>query len=358
MTMKSDEITRQAVGRLSELLGIHEEMADVRYDSEAANDRGFDALYTSGSHTFAIESKSSSVLGQIVPAIENLKMAIAQSPGMLVPLVVVPYMGRSGREHCERAGIGWFDLSGNAKIVAPGLYVNSTGHRNKFQRPGRVESAFGAKGSRVARRLLMEPGETKRQRQIAHETGLDESYVSRVVRRLRGLGLVEITPKGVRVGDPDRILESWRDEYRFERHRVLKGHVPAPFFESVVEIVGRVLTRYEVRHAFTGLAAAWAYTRFASHRLSTVYVDGEPTSGVLGDLGFRGESRGANTWLVLPNDEGVFDGSSNVGGNWCAHPVQVYLDLKAHPERSAEAAEELRRRTLSWSDDGDKTQHD
>ena len=353
MTMKGEEITRQAVGRLSELLGIHEEMADVRYDSEAANDSGFDALYTSGSHTFAIESKSSSVLGQIVPAIETLKLAIAQSPRMLVPLVVVPYMSRSGREHCERAGMGWFDLSGNAKIVAPGLYVSSIGHRNKFQRPGRVESAFGAKGSRVARRLLMEPGVTRRQRQIAHETGLDESYVSRVVRKLRALDLVKITPKGVRVGDADRMLESWRDEYRFDRHRVLKGHITAPVSEPVVENIGSVLTRHAVRHALTGLAGAWAYTHFASHRLSTVYVDVEPTDEMLADLGFRGESRGANTWLVLPNDEGVFDGSHIVGGNWCAHPVQVYLDLKSQPERSAEAAEELRRRTLSWGDDGD-----
>ncbi len=353
MMMKSDEITRQAVGRLSELLGIHEEMADVRYDSESNDDRDFDALYTSGSHTFAIEAKSSSVLGQIVPAVEFLKAAITQSPGMLIPLVVVPYMSRSGREHCDRAGIGWFDLSGNAKIVAPGLYVNSTGHRNKFQRPGRVESAFGAKGSRVARRLLMVPDVTKRQRKIAHETGLDESYVSRVVRKLRALGLVENTPNGVRVVDPDRMLESWRDEYRFDRHRILKGHISAPISMPVVEVIGKALTRYGVRYAVTGLAGAWAYTQFASHRLSTVYVDAEPTDEMLADLGFRGESRGANTWFVLPNDEGVFDGSNIVGGTWCAHPVQVYLDLKAHPERSAEAAEELRRRTLSWSDDGD-----
>jgi hypothetical protein len=30
----------------------------------------------------------------------------------------------------------------------------------------------------------------------------------------------------------------------------------------------------------------------------------------------------------------------------CAHPVQIYLDLLAHPERAKEAAEELRKRLL------------
>lgn len=30
----------------------------------------------------------------------------------------------------------------------------------------------------------------------------------------------------------------------------------------------------------------------------------------------------------------------------CAHPVQVYLDLKDHPERSAEAAGALRQNVL------------
>jgi hypothetical protein len=32
----------------------------------------------------------------------------------------------------------------------------------------------------------------------------------------------------------------------------------------------------------------------------------------------------------------------------CVHPVQVYVDLKDHPERAAEAAAELRDRLLGW----------
>jgi hypothetical protein len=52
-------------------------------------------------------------------------------------------------------------------------------------------------------------------------------------------------------------------------------------------------------------------------------------------------------WLVVPNDEGVFDGAAEREGVRCVHPVQAYLDLKDHPERSAEAAQQLRRKLLS-----------
>ena len=70
---------------------------------------------------------------------------------------------------------------------------------------------------------------------------------------------------------------------------------------------------------------------------------------VLEKLGFRNEPRGADLWLVLPNDEGVFHGSASKGGVRCVHPVQAYLDLKAHPERAGEAAQRLRGDMLTWS---------
>lgn len=67
-------------------------------------------------------------------------------------------------------------------------------------------------------------------------------------------------------------------------------------------------------------------------------------------MGFREEARGANLWLVIPNDQGVFDGSDDISKiAHCVHPVQAYVDLKAHPERAQEAAAELRSRLLRWA---------
>ena len=104
-------------------------------------------------------------------------------------------------------------------------------------------------------------------------------------------------------------------------------------------------------YAATGLAAAWLWTRYAGFRLATVYLSTPPTEGIEKDLRFRDEPRGANTWLVVPNDEGVFDGAEFVESVRCVHPVQAYLDLKDHPGRSTEAAAELRSRLLFRGND-------
>lgn len=70
------------------------------------------------------------------------------------------------------------------------------------------------------------------------------------------------------------------------------------------------------------------------------------------ELSLRAEERGANVWLVLSDDEGVFHGGRAVEGVRCVHPVQIYLDLQAHPERAQEAAEKIRAVHLSWKADG------
>ena len=83
----------------------------------------------------------------------------------------------------------------------------------------------------------------------------------------------------------------------------------------------------------------------------TVYLANPPSAALQEALGFRAVARGANTWLVVPNDEGVFDGAELVDGIRCVHPVQAYVDLKDHPERAAEAAAALRGRLFVREDD-------
>ena len=77
-----------------------------------------------------------------------------------------------------------------------------------------------------------------------------------------------------------------------------------------------------------------------------------PAADDLRQLGFTQGERGANTWLVVPNDEDIIQHYEVLNGIHCAMPVQVYLDLKAHPERAAEAAEEMFKRAMPWRGDG------
>ena len=50
-----------------------------------------------------------------------------------IPLIVVPYMGKSGINFCQDHGLSWIDLSGNAHIKAQGLLIHVEGHSNRFK---------------------------------------------------------------------------------------------------------------------------------------------------------------------------------------------------------------------------------
>ena len=310
-----------------------------------------DAVIRVHGHCFVLEWKRSGSVGHVASAIHFLKMAQSSLSHKVIPLLAVPYMGEAGQELCARAEVAWLDLSGNARIVVPGIFYQNLGNPNRFRGPGRPQSAFGPRGSRVARLLLMGPSMAVSQSDIAFGAGLSEGHVSKVVRKLLEAGLVERGGDGIRVPDRGTLLDAWREDYRFDRHDVIRGHISATGSDSLTHSIAEALDRTGSLYAATALPAAWLWTQHAGFRLSTVYVESPPSAAVRDALGFREEARGANTWLVVPNDEAVFAGAEPVDGIHCVHPVQAYLDLKDHPERSAEAAGELRRRVLARGDD-------
>ena len=73
------------------------------------------------------------------------------------------------------------------------------------------------------------------------------------------------------------------------------------------------------------------------------------------EIGFHEGARGSNTWLVVPDDAGVFTGAIERDGIRCVSPIQTYLDLKGQPERAEEAGAELRRLHFAWSSAEEKS---
>jgi len=301
-----------------------------------------------GTWTFAMVWEPSSRVAAVARALRR----IGGTAGEVIPLLVVPYMGDAGSALCAEAGVSWLDLSGNARIVGPGLRVVIEGRPNRFERRGRPRSAFAPKSARIARWLLMHPGEAFTQAELAEATAMDRGFTSRIVHRLLADELVERRPDGaLYTPRPDLLLEAWAQDYAFDKHRIHKGVVAARSGTELTERLARGLEQAGLEHAFTGLAAAWQISRFAGFRLTTVYLPDGLEPELERALGFRPMERGANTWLVVPNDRGVLQGAEPVGGLPCAHPVQVWLDLRAHPERSREAADRLRDEQMRWNDD-------
>jgi hypothetical protein len=70
------------------------------------------------------------------------------------------------------------------------------------------------------------------------------------------------------------------------------------------------------------LAGASLLNQFAGFRLVVFYVAQMPSAEARQAMGFHEEQKGENVWLVVPNDEGVFDGASERAGIRCVHPVR------------------------------------
>ena len=331
--------------RLAELLAVPMSRVKVQRQPD-----GVDLVVAVGDFNFVVECKAKGEAAAVAMAARSAKEFAGRLKKKSIPLVAVSYMGDVGKRLCEEAKVCWLDLSGNAHLVAPGLRVNIEGKPNQFKRLGRPRSVFAPKSARIARWLLVEPNRAFSQRELAKVSGLDEGFTSRIVRQLEEQQLVSRDPAGaVKVADFNALLDAWREVYDFSKHHIVRGHIAARSSDEVLRRVSAQLKRGKLEHAATGLAGAWLLNQFAGFRLVVFYVAQMPSAAAQEAMGFREESRGENVWLVVPNDAGVFHGSAEREEIACAHPVQVYLDLKNHPERSAEAAEELRKKLLKPS---------
>jgi hypothetical protein len=310
-----------------------------------------DLLLEAGGHRFIFEVKAYSSAQVVGLAIRTLQRYAGNDP-TAVPVVVVPFMGDVGKRLCAAAQVQWIDLSGNAHLTVPGLRVNIQGQPNRFLQAGRPMNLFATKSARLARTLLLHSGQSFSQRELARLSNLGPGFVSRLVERYVAAGLVETQgrrPMVVRLQAPDLLLDMWRDSYDFGVHQVQSGHVPARSGVELLKRVSQELAAGEVPYAATGLGAAWLQAPCANFRLVTIYAAKLPSPAILETLHWREDPRGANLWLVRPQDEDVFRGGAVTDGIRHVSPVQTYLDLKAQPERAAEAAAALRTACLRWS---------
>ena len=321
---------------------------EIRLKTQYQN-KTVDGFFKVGKYEFIVEIKKSSNSAQLTSAINSLKNII-KSRGSVIPLVVVPFMGEVGRRICKESDLSWADLSGNADISASNLRILIEGQPNIYKNLGRPSSPFAPKSARIARWMLINIGRSMTQRELSFKTNMDEGFTSRIVSRLEKEGLVfRKEDRSIVVPNPDLLLDSWREKYDFKKNQIIKGHIVGRSSNEILKKISDFLLDKDILHAATGLSGAWLYSKFAAFRIVSFYIEEHLSRNLFKVLGFREEERGSNVWFVVPKDEGVFHGFKKVEGITCAHPVQVYLDLFGHPERAMEAANDLRKNFLSWS---------
>ncbi len=337
--MQGIEFEREVFDRLPGILAdLLDEPRPAMLRAEGA-DRGVDGVAIDGAgRRWLFEVKTSSSPGVVARVAEQLEAYRDGIEGTAV--LVVPYMTSGGARIAAERSLNWIDLSGNAQLRDEQLYVSVQGRPNQFASVGRPASPFAPKSSRVTRALLLRPERWWRQKDLAEQTDLDPGRISRVVAALSAQDLLSRDGALVRPRDPGVLLDAWAEDYRYERHDIVSGHLSGSGSE-LAALVNDRLTQQWSGHAFTGLPAAWLLDGFARFRLVTVYVHGDPREAATA-IGMRRGERGANIQLIGPEDRGVFDGGAVVDDHPCVSVPQILLDLQHLPERATEAAEHLR----------------
>ena len=334
------QLERQAIHELPARIGAWLGMPVQAEPNVRRAKTQFDLVVRTPTAVFVFEVKGRDDLATLERAYQQLQ-TYAEFDAMAVPVLVVPFMGPTGRAWADDRGLAWLDLSGNADIQAPGVRVLIQGKPNLFATPGRPSTAFSPKGARIARVLLADPSRAWRQVEITRETGLSAGYVSKVVGRLLDDGLLERREDGtVRSPETSLLLNAWAQHYDFGKHEVLRYHMVGRTGPKVLQALAERLGGADhLTWAATGLAAAWVQDGFADFRLVSAFVSRPPVEGEI--PGLRPVDKGANVWLIVPNDEGVLYGAAEYKQVPCVLPVQTWLDLAGHPERSEEAADHL-----------------
>jgi len=331
-----------------------ENLLDARIEVRALDpDRAWDEVLHLGGHAFGVQYISrtdrTAIMAAIFAAQQTWKVEGSDNPGpRAAPLVVVPQMGQTGRELCDRHHIAWLDLAGNARIVLPGLRIIVEGKKLASKPRADHPNFFAPKSSRIAHAMLLEPQRAWTQKELVERTGLGKGFVSRIVQGLHQDRLLKRDEKAYRLADSMTLLQAWHEAYRLPEREIARGLLASTSGRDPAAECSHALRRAGIDHVLGGLSAAKLHGTGANDLLATVHLRDAKVFGLADTLGYREVSRSdANILLVQRADEVAFMGRVEIGGLPVASHVFTYVDLSAH---DGAAAEESARHLLEqWS---------
>lgn len=285
-------------------------------------------------------------------------------------LCIVPFMNdaaqRRYHDYCQSKELPnthttrfcWLDLCGNAYLdyhlqtnhSQKNLHIHVINRENIFLQKGRNRDLFSTKKSRIARWFLQNPHEQIRQRELAQILSLDEGFVSKSIREYIDQNYLDKNEnKQLFLINPQSLLEDWEHAYHFSDHQRIVGQISSRSTEISQQRLLMFLQQHNIKYAFTGLAGAWFVSPHAQYKTISLYVDPMIPHHVLSELGYffdddKKPLSAGNIWILQPDDPWILDQSRLMTEQniFYMHPIQIYLDLGAHPERAKEAKLQIR----------------
>jgi hypothetical protein len=270
-------------------------------------------------------------------------------------LVLCAHLPEALAADLRQQGVNHADLNGRFFIKTSWFLLDRRPQGTKYRNPDSQRDLFAPKTSRLARTLLARRGQEWTQEQLTTRTGLSRGLVSQCLSQLIEDGIVSRTAVQTRssparfvLANFDRLLgqwqqaDQWPNRVKVHQYSLLSNDVDKTALKVAEALGGRAEDRNaegETQVAFTQWYAAHLRHPYTTPPLVSAYVRSERLLDL--PLGRKVQS-GGNLWLILPEDEGVFQETQDVQGLVLACDVQIYLDLLQVSQRGPEQAEALR----------------
>ena len=323
-------------------------------DAKLANGAGADlavSIATPQGHrrTLMINIEPNASAGRVRESIHRLKEMSASRRGGY-PVLASRFLGPRARAICREEAVGYLDLAGNCLLRLDDLYLEKVIEVNPFKQPGRPSSLFAPIASRIIRVLLEDPKRAWMVKPLAERAAVSLGHVSNVTRRLINEEYAARSAEGVRLTQPGRLLDDWRDRQVSMTAQAHAYYSFEPDLEQRWRRIAQAGRAQSLRYAATGLAAASRIAPFVHGvQVAEWYAEDAAAVGRWAQaLDLRPAESGPNVIIRVPADAGVWSGSREVDGLTCVGDAQLYLDLWNDPARGREQADFLRSQRFGW----------
>lgn len=296
------------------------------------------------------EVKSSGQPRHVRTALLQLRNYIAHQAPDATPLFIAPYLTLEAQALCREQGVGFLDFEGNTLLVFDGIFIERQVASKPVAERRELKSLFKPKSAQVLRAMLRDPNRAWRVTELAQVADVSLGHVSNVRTGLLDREWAQVSDEGMRLSEPDTVLDEWRDAYEPPAGRRMNFYTT--LHGGPLEAAARQVLQGDSeagRAIFASFSAAQWLAPYGRTGMQYFYADDAGLEHLLTGLKLSSTSKGENVTVIVLKDLGVFrDTVEPAPGVICTSPVQTYLDLAAAGERGREAADHLRKEKLTW----------
>ncbi len=254
-------------------------------------------------------------------------------------IFMAPYISGETAEICLQDGIGSIDFAGNCRIFFDHVFLEKKGNPNPYTQKRVLHTLFSPAASRILRVMITQPKKKWKIKEMASEAKVSVGLVANVRKLLLDREWISAEWGNFTLEKPDLLLVEWANNYNFRKNRIFTYYTleNPPGLES---LIAKVCHQKSIRYALTGFSAAARLAPAVRYNRSMIYVEAI-TEELIHEFSIKPAASGANVFLLVPFDEGVFHHRIKVDKIFLVTPVQAYLDLIGYRGRGEESAKVL-----------------